>query len=261
MIRREMTMPATIRRIIIALFLALSLAGCATTTANLPPEVPAMHSVEELKDERVAQAPDSWEEFNRTMYNFNYRLDKYFLLPVVSGYEFITPRFVQKGVSNFFDNIEETRNLTNSIFQLKGMESLTTLGRFLTNSTIGIGGLFDVATPMGMPTRREDFGQTLGHWGCGPGPYLVLPLFGPSSARDGSGLLVDAGIRYAIVSAMNLETNIGDEWNTIHAGLTFLEAIDKRHGESFRYYGTEYPFEYDMTRYFYTKKREFESMK
>jgi phospholipid-binding lipoprotein MlaA len=195
------------------------------------------------------------------MYNFNYRLDKYFLLPIVSGYEFVTPTFVQTGVSNFFNNLEETRNLTNSIFQLKGMETLTTLGRFVTNSTIGIGGLFDVATPLGMPVRREDFGQTLGYWGCGPGPYLVLPLFGPSSARDGSGLLVDAGIRYAIVSAMNLDTNLGDDWNAIHAGLTFLEAIDKRHGESFRYYGTEYPFEYDMIRFFYTKKRELESTK
>lgn len=253
-------MPVTIRRIIIALSLAMSLTGCATT-ATLPPEVPPMHSVSEIKDERVAQSKDSWEGFNRTMYNFNYRLDKYFLLPIVSGYEFITPTFVQQGVSNFFNNIEETRNLTNSIFQLKGKQTLMTLGRFVTNSTLGIGGLFDVATPMGMPVRREDFGLTLGYWGCGPGPYLVLPFFGPSSVRDGSGILVDAGIRYALVSAINPDVNIGDEWDTIHAGVTALEAIDKRHGESFRYYGTEYPFEYDMTRYFYTKMRELESSK
>ena len=91
--------------------------------------------------------------------------------------------------------------------------------------------------------------------------YLVLPFFGPSSARDGSGILVDAGIRYAIVSAMNLDTNIGDEWDTIHAGITAMEMIDKRHGESFRYYGSGYPFDYDMVRYLYTKQREFQSVK
>lgn len=247
------------RRIMIAVSLALCLAGCATTRANNPPETPPMHTVDEITAERVSLGADPWEGFNRSMYNFNYRLDKYFLLPVVRGYEFVTPGFAQKGVTNFFNNIEEVRNLTNSIFQLKGKESLTTLGRFLTNSTIGIGGLFDVATPMGMPVHREDFGQTLGHWGVYPGPYLVLPLFGPSSLRDGSGIVVDASIRSAIISGTGLD-NI-DHWGTIYTVLVAMEAIDKRHQESFRYYGTGSPFEYDMVRYLFTKKREFDSMK
>ncbi len=180
----------SIRRIylpIAALFLGLSVSGCATTSTR-PPEVPAMHSLSEVTDERVAQTPDPWVGFNRSMYKFNYNLDKYVLLPVVSGYEFVTPTILQTGISNVFNNIGEIRSLTNCLFQLKGMQTLTTLGRFVTNSTIGIGGLFDPATSMGMERQVEDFGQTLGYWGVGTGNYLVLPLFGPSNVRDTGGI-------------------------------------------------------------------------
>ncbi|HJV65972.1 MAG TPA: VacJ family lipoprotein [Geomonas sp.] len=252
-------MPSTLRRIICALSLLLMAAGCATTTGTLP-EQPPMHTVSEVEaDARLEVAPERWERFNRSMYNFNYRLDRYLLLPIVRGYEFVTPGFAQKGVSNFFSNIEEVRNLTNSMFQLKGMESLTTLGRFVTNSTIGIGGLFDVATPLGMPSRREDFGQTLGYWGVGPGPYLVMPFLGPSSLRDTSGFVADAAIRSAIIAGTGLDNS--DNWDTIATVVVAMEAIDKRHLESFRYWGTGSPFEYDMVRYLYTKKREFDTAK
>jgi len=254
--------PAAIRRgypLLAALCLAFILAGCATTTANLPPEIPAMHTVSEIQDEYVAKRTDPWVGFNRSMYKFNYNLDKYVLLPVVSGYEFITPEIVQTGVSNFFSNIVEVRNLTNCIFQLKGMQTLTTFGRFLTNSTIGIAGLFDPATSMGMPRQDEDFGQTLGWWGAGSGNYLVLPLFGPSSVRDTSGIAVDAGIRYGIASAIGV--NDIDNATAIKAGVTTVEAIDKRHKEKFRYYGSNYPFEYEMVRFLAGKKRELDIMK
>lgn len=249
--------------LLLALCLALPFAGCATT-ATLPAEVPAMHSVSEVKDEYVlTPGGDPWVGFNRSMYRFNYNLDKYFLLPVVSGYEFITPTLVQDGVSNIFNNILEVRNLTNCIFQLKGMQTVTTLGRFVTNSTIGIGGIFDVATSMGMKRQPEDFGQTLGYWGVDAGPYLVLPLFGPSNVRDTGGIVVDAGIRFAIVSAIDPKVYVDgtDEWGTIEAGVTFLEAIDKRHQEPFRYYGTAYPFEYEMVRFLSGKSRELQVMK
>ena len=106
------------------LCLALLLAGCATTTTNLPPEVPAMRQLSDIDDEYVARVDDSWERFNRSMYKFNYRFDKYFFLPIVSGYETITPTFVQTGVSNFFNNVGEVRNFTNCVFQLKGMQTL-----------------------------------------------------------------------------------------------------------------------------------------
>lgn len=248
-----------------ALCLALSLAGCATTTASLPPEVPAMHSVDEVKDEYVAKGTDidPWVGFNRSMYKFNYHLDKYVLLPVTGAYEFITPTLVQDGISNVFSNLLEVRNLTNCIFQLKGMQTLTTLGRFLTNSTIGIAGIFDVATGMGMEKQTEDFGQTLGYWGMGTGPYLVLPLFGPSNVRDTGGIVVDGAIRTAIQTAFfnSIEPFHDGTANTIKYSMTVVEAIDKRHKEPFRYYGSDYPFEYELVRFLAAKQRELQAMK
>jgi len=245
--------PVSIRRILSALCLALSLAGCATTVI-LPPEEPAMHSASEIKGEYVAHEPDPWVRFNHKMYRFNYNLDKYLLLPVVKGYEFVIPTVVQTGTSNFFSNISEVKNLTNSIFQLKGKQTLTTLGRLVTNSTIGIGGLFDPATSMGMENQPEDFGQTLGYWGMGAGNYLILPVFGPSNVRDTGGIVVDEGIRSVIVNAVNPP-------GLVYGGLTALEAVDKRHQEKFRYNGSEYPFEYELVRVLAGKKRELEVMK
>jgi len=255
-------MPVAIRRVyplLIVLSLALSLAGCATTSA-LQAEIPPIHSVKEVQDEVVAKAPDPWVGFNRSMYKFNYNLDKYFLLPIVGGYEFITPSVVQTGVSNFFNNITDIRNLTNSVFQLKGKQSLTTLGRFVTNSTIGIAGLFDPATSLGMQRQDEDFGQTLGYWGVGTGNYLVLPLFGPSNVRDTGGIVVDGAIRASIASAIDITDDMGHP-DGIKAAVTFVEAVDKRHKEKFRYYGTEHPFEYELVRWLAGKKRELDVIK
>jgi phospholipid-binding lipoprotein MlaA len=256
-------MPADIRRVypaIILLFLMLLLYGCAGTNANLLPEEPAMHSVSDFRDQSIAVVEDPWEGFNRRMYKFNFYFDKYLFLPVVNGYEFITPTFVQGRISNFFSNIGEVRNLYNSLFQLKIGESLTTLGRFVTNSTIGLAGLFDPATGFGLERRNEDFGKTLGYWGAGSGPYLVLPILGPSSVRDTGGMVVDSAIRYGIYYAIDPFGNVNDG-GAITAGITTLEAVDKRHRNSFRYYESGYPFEYYMVRFIYHEKRELESGK
>jgi len=265
MMRRCITLPVNVCRVcfaIIILYLVLLLAGCAaTSTAKLPAEVPAMHSVSEFSDdEPVVGIADPWERFNRSMYRFNYNLDKYFLLPVVSGYEFITPTFVQKGVSNFFWNIGEVRTLYNSIFQLKGKKFLTTFGRFLINSTIGIGGLFDPASHFGLKIQNENFGRTLGNWGVDSGPYLVLPVLGPNTVRSTGGFAVDAGIRFAIVTAIDPFENV-DNGNIILAGISTLEAIDLRHREKFRYYESGYPFEYEMVRFLYHTREELLLMK
>ena len=257
-------MPFTIRRsypILSALCLAMMLAGCATTAANLPPEAPAMHSANEFSDDEfVARIDDPWEGFNRSMYKFNYNFDKYLFLPVVTGYEFITPTFAQTGVSNFFNNIGEIRTLYNSLLQGKGTKSLTTLGRFVTNSTIGIAGLFDPATVFGMNRENEDFGQTLGVWGAGAGPYVVLPILGPNTVRGATGFAVDAGIRYGIVAAIDPFPNY-EHIDLAKSEVTTLEAIDMRHQQKFRYYESGYPFEYYMVRFLYHEKRELETMK
>jgi phospholipid-binding lipoprotein MlaA len=257
-------MTIAIRRalpVLIALYMALTLAGCATTAATLPPEVPAMHSVKELDDEIVAGADtDPWVNTNKSIYVFNYNLDKYFLLPIVNGYEFIMPTFAQTGVTNFFNNIGEIRTLYNSLFQAKGGKALTTTGRFLTNSTIGIAGLFDPATGFGMKRQNEDFGQTLGVWGVGTGPYFVFPALGPGTVRSGTGFLVDVGIHSGIKTALGLPDNI-DHGAEIQAGVTALKTIDNRHKEPFRYLDNGYPFEYELVRYFYRQSREMEVRK
>lgn len=246
---------------LIIISLALTLAGCATTAATMPPEAPAMHTASEFSDdEYIARINDPWEGFNRNMYKFNYNFDKYVFLPVVSGYEFITPAAVQTGVSNFFSNIREIRTLTNDIFQLRGMDSLTTLGRFVTNSTIGLGGLFDPATSFGLKRQAEDFGQTLGYWGVSSGNYLVLPILGPSSVRDTGGYAVDSAIYYSIYYSIDPFKNVNNG-TAISSGITTLNFIDQRHNVKFRYYESGYPFEYYMVRFLYHEKRELESMR
>jgi len=246
-------------RIAITLLLALSLAGCATTREGSEAEVPPWHSIDEFRDQPFADVADPWEGFNLNMYRFNYYLDKFVLVPVVNGYEYVLPTFVQHRVSGIFNNLGEIRNLGNSLFQLKGKESAITLGRFLTNSTLGLGGMFD-PTKFGLARRDEDFGKTLGYWGSGSGPYLVLPFFGPSSARDTGGLAVDSGITYGIYTVVDpfAET---DHSLAVSSGITTLEAVDMRHQQSFRYYESGYPFEYYMVRFLYHEKREIETGK
>jgi len=245
-------------RIMFALLLSVSLAGCASTTINSQAEVRPWHSINEFRDQRFADVADPWEGFNRRMYRFNFYLDRYVFIPVVTGYEFVAPTFVQDRVSGFYNNLSEVRNLTNSMFQLKGKESATTLGRFLTNSTLGLGGLFDPATKLGLARQDQDFGKTLGYWGASSGPYMVLPVFGPSSLRDTGGLAVDTGITYGIYSALDPFGKTGNSV-AISAGVTSLEMVDMRHQQSFRYYDSGYPFEYYMVRFLYHQKREIES--
>ena len=247
-------------RTILALMLSLSFAGCATTGVNTQAEVPPMHSIDKVRDQRFADVADPWEGFNRRMYRFNYYFDKYLFLPVVNSYEFITPTYLQERVSSFYNNIGEVKNLTNSLFQLKGVESATTLGRFVTNSTVGLGGLFDPATKFGLERHDEDFGKTLGYWGSGTGPYLVLPVFGPSSLRDAGGLAVDTGITYGIYMAIDPFSDVNNGY-LFDYGITALDVIDTRHQLSFRYYESGYPFEYYMVRFLYHEKREIESDK
>jgi phospholipid-binding lipoprotein MlaA len=248
------------RRVSLALMLSLALLGCAATNVNTRAEVPPMHSISEFRDQPFAAVADPWEGFNLRMYRFNFYFDKYLFLPVVKSYEFVTPTFLQDRVSGFYNNLREIQNLTNSLFQLKGTESIMTLGRFVANSSLGLGGMFDPATSFGLKRHDEDFGKTLGYWGAGSGPYLVLPIFGPSSLRDTGGLAVDTGISYGIYYGIDPFGN-SNESLALGSGIAILDAIDTRHQQSFRYFESGYPFEYNMVRFFYHEKREIESGK
>lgn len=134
---------------------------------------------------------DPWEGMNRGIYKFNDAADKAVIKPVAGAYKTVVPQPVRTGVTNFFANISTFVSVVNDLLQFKFGKAFTDTGRLMINSTFGIAGLIDVASMDGIPKTNEDFGQTLGYWGVGSGPYLVLPFFGPSSVRDTTGLLVD----------------------------------------------------------------------
>lgn len=134
---------------------------------------------------------DPLEPMNRAIHNFNEGLDRAVMKPVAQGYQAVMPNFAQTSVRNFFSNLNDVTVLANDILQFKLESSTSDVLRLSINSTLGFLGLFDIASEMGLHKHNEDFGQTLGRWGVGNGPYLVLPFFGPSSFRDGAGLAVD----------------------------------------------------------------------
>jgi phospholipid-binding lipoprotein MlaA len=129
-------------------------------------------------------ANDPFEGYNRAMFGFNEGVDAALLTPLAKGYQAVVPEIARTGVSNFFGNFGDVWSAFNQLLQGKGQASATMTFRVLTNSFFGIGGLFDVASDLGMERQSEDFGQTLGRWGAPPGPYVVWPLLGPSTLRD-----------------------------------------------------------------------------
>ncbi|MCC6534454.1 MAG: VacJ family lipoprotein [Burkholderiales bacterium] len=134
---------------------------------------------------------DPLEPLNRGVYAFNDVVDNLVLKPAATGYRALLPQIVRTGVSNFFSNLDDITVVINNVLQLKIPQALSDTGRFLINSTVGVLGLIDVATHLGLEKHNEDFGQTLGYWGVGNGPYLVLPFLGPSTLRDGVGRWAD----------------------------------------------------------------------
>jgi phospholipid-binding lipoprotein MlaA len=154
---------------IVAVFAAMSVAGCATT-ANNP--------------------RDPFEGFNRAMFSFNEGIDVV-VKPVAEGYDAAVPGFIKTGIGNFFGNVADPWIALNNLLQGKITESASDVGRVLVNSTVGIAGLIDVASDLGLEKHDEDFGQTLGRWGVGEGPYLYWPILGPKNVRDSFGFAAD----------------------------------------------------------------------
>lgn len=212
------------------LVLAVYLAACATTPASdiaqdksaETKSATQSSTLNETSDDdeldrylgptpQKPEVNDPFESFNRVMYDFNDIVDRYVAEPITEVYKFITPEFVRTGVSNFFTNVKGLNTVLNSALQGKFRESAESSGRFLVNSTMGMVGLVDVAKHMGLEHREEDFEQTLAVWGVPHGPYLVLPLLGPSTMRGIPGAIVDSaanpvnyvGIPAQLVSMLN----------------------------------------------------------
>lgn len=142
--------------------------------------------------EQKESNPDPWEGFNRAMFGFNLKLDRWVLKPAAKSYDFIAPKPVKQSVGNFFSNIGEVPNVINDVFQWKWKRAGIDTSRFVINSTVGVVGLFDVASKMGLEeSTGEDGGQTLARWGVNSGPYVVLPFLGSTTLRDGAMLPVD----------------------------------------------------------------------
>jgi len=184
----------------------------------------------------VGTEADPWEPFNRAMFDFNEDLDEYVLKPVATGWDFVLPSPVQRSIDNFFDNLQFPVRFVNNLLQGEIDPAAVTLCRFAVNTTVGIGGLFDWASDMGLPKHRADFGQTLGKWGVPAGPYIVWPVFGSSNPRDTVGLVAD--------SYLDIATLFGDVWTlaaarvvqTVNTRSLLLEEVDGAREASLDFY-------------------------
>ena len=169
---------------------------------------------------RTAAPGDPIEPINRGIYSFNSTFDHYLFKPIAKGYDFVVPGPIKTGVTNVFQNVSDVQSLVSDALQLKGAKFGDDLGRVMLNTTFGIAGIFDLATPMGIERGNEDIGQTLGYWGIGAGPYLVIPFLGPSSLRDAVGRYGDAQINpVSFVSSVPVRNS-----------LTGLSVVDARVG-------------------------------
>lgn len=185
----------------ILLLLVFALTGCATNTSTGP-------------------VYDPYESTNRKIYAFNNSVDKAILEPVARGYRFVLPDPVELGIGNFFSNLGEVTVIVNGLLQGKVKQATSDTGRFLVNSTVGVAGLFDVGTRIGLPKHSDTFGQTLGVWGIGEGPFLMLPFLGPANGRATVGRVVDGTTSY-------LPNYLTDD-NNVLIGARVLEIISLR---------------------------------
>ena len=212
-------------KVIMAAAMALSLGACSTAN-NASAD--------------ASEVYDPLEGYNRAMFAFNDAVDTVFLEPVAMGYRFIAPKPVRLGVRNFLRNLKSPMQVVNQTLQGDLSGAGADVARFAVNSTAGVLGLIDVGAMIGLPYEQEDFGQTLGVWGMGHGPYVVLPIMGPSSMRDATGLLVDS---YADPLRLYLYNTHQEEWHYARLGLTaistreeLMDMLDDLQKNSFDYY-------------------------
>lgn len=195
-----------------------------TLAADAPQKQDAVVLGESVVTETVpVKERDPYEGFNRSMHGFNMKIDSWFLKPVATGYKEVTPVFVQSRVTNFFTNLKGINVVLNDLLQGKVDQGASDLGRFTTNSTLGVLGLFDVATDLGIESHNEDFGQTLAVWGVGEGSYLVLPIMGPTTTRDGAAVVFDrAANPGTYVPGIGIVEGINDRANA-QGALNFID--------------------------------------
>jgi phospholipid-binding lipoprotein MlaA len=188
----------------------------------------------------LAQEADPWEGFNRSIYDFNEWLDLSVLIPIAKGWDFVVPEPVQTSVQNVFETLNMVVVFGNDVLQLKPAAAGHDLARVLVNVTVGIGGIFDVASKISIDENDEDFGQTLGYWGVRPGPFLMLPFFGPSNPRDAVGLAVDYASNPVSYVAPFYVTVPMTGVSIVNLRSLFLEEIDELREASLDYYSFQH---------------------
>ena len=219
---------------VVLLVATAALVGCASIPAGVEPS-----------------PHDPWESFNRSVFEFNEGLDAYLLKPVVAGYRFILPEFVRQGIYNFFSNYNDIYTALFNLLQGRLDYAFNDLMRVAVNTTMGLGGLLDLATPGGLEKHKEDWGQTLGVWGVPAGPYVVLPFFGPSNVRDAFGTVADLESDYLFrflpdVAVRNSVTGL----RVVNARNTYYEAGDLLDGAAID--------KYSFMRDAYIQRREYQ---
>ncbi len=216
-------------KILLIICMCFALTACSTTPSQ---------DTDGYND--IGAVYDPLEEYNRKAFAVNDALDKALAEPIARGYRAVVPKPARNSLSNFLQNLRSPVNAANQLLQgdIEGMA--TDIARAVVNSIAGIGGLFDVAEYIGLEYEREDFGQTLAVWGVGHGPYIIVPLFGPSSLRDGTGILVDS---YADPLRLYLHNTDQDEWYYARFAATavtkreaLLDVLDDLEKSSFDYY-------------------------
>jgi len=181
-----------------------------------------------------AAGGDPLEPINRPIFVINDKLDQWALRPVARGYDYVVPAPAQRGVSNFFSNLYDVTSAVNAVLQWRWEGVAQSSGRFLVNSTLGVAGIFDVATPMGIRPFRTDFGQTLAMWGVPEGPYLMLPLFGPRTIRSGTATLVDT-FTFSVPPYLNDRSVRNTIWamELVHGRAQLLESDELLSGDRY----------------------------
>lgn len=239
----------TVSKKLVALMLVASaLVFSGTPAYSQPPEETQSAESDPFDEDYGETPPEIWdpaEPVNRVVFSVNDTVDVYLLEPVAKGYDSITPDPVQRGIGNFFQNLAYPSHLVSDLVQFKFDQAATHTGRFLVNSTVGVLGFFDVAHGWGMPHREEDFGLALASHGVPPGPYVVLPFYGPSNVRDTVGRVVDffldplAAVSY--VGGMSHHTRLavgagGGAFRAIDQRAGALDAVESAKGASLDYY-------------------------
>lgn len=233
--------------------LALTPKGFVAPVSRAPDSAP---NIKKEADLSFLEVYDPWEPMNRYIYSFNAQFDRSIYIPAVNVYTTVVPSTVRKGVTNAVNNLNEVKSFTNGILQGSGDKTFTALSRFIINSSVGLLGLFDVASEMGLDKKETGFGDTMGVWGIPPGPYVVLPILGPSNVRDTGGELGDFALLWYEMNWVYDLAGVEEGRTAIGIGEATVRGLNLRANVPFRYYQTGSPFEYDLIRYLYTKKRE-----